>query len=72
MQSSVNYDIEFVGGFKNALFGGEGMFFATLEGPGRVFLQTMPLSRLADRINAASSFGGDTGESTLGSLFSGD
>jgi uncharacterized protein (TIGR00266 family) len=51
---SVDYDIQTVGGFKNMLFGGEGLFLAKLTGPGKVFLQSLPLSRLADRINAAS------------------
>ncbi len=50
LQPSVNYDIQFVGGIKTALFGGEGIFFATLQGPGRVWLQSLPLSRMADRI----------------------
>lgn len=50
----VNYDIKFVGGFKNALFGGEGLFLTTLTGPGKVYLQSLPFSRLADRIHAAS------------------
>lgn len=54
-QPSVDYDIQMVGGFKNALFGGEGLFLATLTGPGRVYLQSLPFSRLADRILAASS-----------------
>ncbi len=53
---SVGYDIRFVGGFKNALFGGEGMFLAGLSGPGTVYLQSLPFSRLADRIFAASRF----------------
>jgi uncharacterized protein (TIGR00266 family) len=52
-QESVDYDIKFVGGFKNALFGGEGLFLATLKGPGRVYLQSLPFSRLADRIRVA-------------------
>ena len=52
-QESVDYDIQFVGGFKNALFGGEGLFLATLRGPGRIYLQTLPFSRLADRLAAA-------------------
>lgn len=52
--SSVDYDIQFVGGFKNALLGGEGIFMARLEGPGMVYLQSLPLSRLADRIIEAS------------------
>lgn len=51
---SVDYDIKFVGGFKNSLFGGEGLFFAQLTGPGRVYLQSLPFSRLADRIIAGS------------------
>ncbi len=53
LQPSVNYDVQFVGGVKTALFGGEGLFFATLTGPGRVWLQSLPLSRLADRIYKA-------------------
>ncbi|MCL6589408.1 MAG: TIGR00266 family protein [Firmicutes bacterium] len=53
---SVDYDIQFVGGFKNALFGGEGIFLATVTGPGLVYLQSLPFSRLADRILAAASF----------------
>ncbi|MCF7801328.1 MAG: TIGR00266 family protein [Candidatus Marinimicrobia bacterium] len=53
---SVQYDIEFVGGFKNALFGGEGLFLTTLTGPGEVYLQSLPFSRLADRIHAAARF----------------
>jgi uncharacterized protein (TIGR00266 family) len=54
MEQRVGYDIQMVPGIKTALFGGEGLFFATLTGPGRVMLQTMPFSRLADRIIAAS------------------
>lgn len=46
----VNYDIEMVKGVRNKLFGGEGFFFATLRGPGRVWIQTLPVSRLASRI----------------------
>ena len=53
MQPSVTYDIQYVGKIKTALFGGEGLFFATLHGPGRVWLQSLPLSRLANRIVAA-------------------
>ena len=52
-QPSVAYDIQYVGKIKSALFGGEGLFFATLRGPGRVWLQSLPLSRLANRIVAA-------------------
>jgi uncharacterized protein (TIGR00266 family) len=48
----VDYDIQFVGGIKNTLFGGEGVFFATLRGPGKVWIQTLPISRLAGRILA--------------------
>jgi uncharacterized protein (AIM24 family) len=53
---TVDYDIQFVGGFKNALFGGEGLFLARLTGPGKVYLQSPPFSRLADRIMAAARF----------------
>src|SRR5687767_16036742 len=52
-QPSVRYDIQYVGKIKSALFGGEGLFFAALRGPGRVWLQSLPLSRLANRIIAA-------------------
>src|SRR4051812_20271442 len=52
-QPSVNYDIQYIGKIKTALFGGEGLFFATLRGPGRVWLQSLPLSRMANRIIAA-------------------
>lgn len=45
-----DYDIQFVGGIKNTIFGGEGLFFATLRGPGKVWIQTLPVSRLASRI----------------------
>jgi len=48
--STIDYDIQFVGGIKNTLFGGEGLFFATLRGPGKVWLQTLPISRLASRV----------------------
>ena len=61
MADSVRYDIQYVGGFKNALFGGEGLFFAQLTGPGHVVLQTLPFSRFASRIAAAA--GGGSGES---------
>lgn len=54
----VDYNIEFVGGFKNTLFGGEGLFLATLRGPGIVLLQSLPISKLAERIG--SSIGGDS------------
>lgn len=50
---TVDYDIQFVGGFRNALFGGEGLFLAKLNGPGVVYLQSLPLSKLAERIGAA-------------------
>src|ERR1041384_3254318 len=70
-QPSVDYDIQFVGKIKSALFGGEGLFFATLRGPGRVWLQSLPLSRLADRIIAAAPRAGGSGReegSVLGGL----
>jgi uncharacterized protein (AIM24 family) len=57
-QPTVDFDIQYVGKIKTALFGGEGMFFATLRGPGRIWLQSLPFSRLADRIHAASPASG--------------
>ena len=57
-QSTVDFDIQLVPGFKSKVFGGEGLFFATLRGPGRIWLQSLPLSRLADRIIAASPAAG--------------
>jgi uncharacterized protein (TIGR00266 family) len=70
-QSGINYDIQFVGGLKTAIFGGEGMFFANITGQGKIWLQSLPFSRLADRIIAsAPRMGGQRkGEgSLLGSL----
>ena len=68
---SMDYDIQFVGGFRNALFGGEGLFLATLTGPGLVYLQSLPFSRLADRIVAAANFGRDEQKSGLGGVLGG-
>jgi uncharacterized protein (AIM24 family) len=70
-QPSVTYDIQYVGKIKSALFGGEGLFFATLRGPGQVRLQSLPLSRLAARIYAAAPQTGGRGReegSILGGL----
>jgi uncharacterized protein (TIGR00266 family) len=69
-QPTVDYDIQFVGKIKSALFGGEGLFFATLRGPGGVWLQSLPLSRLAGRIYAAAPQKGGRREegSVLGGL----
>lgn len=53
LSESIDYNIKFVGGFKNALFGGEGLFLAEVTGPGTVYLQSLPFSRLVDRIAAA-------------------
>jgi uncharacterized protein (AIM24 family) len=67
----IDYDIEFIGGIKNSIFGGEGLFFATLRGPGTVYVQSLPFSRLADRIIAtAPRNGGNSREegSFLGGL----
>lgn len=71
MAPSVDYDIQFVGGFKNVLFGGEGLFFAKLTGPGLVYLQSLPFSRLADRIMRASYGGQEEGGIGIGSIFGG-
>ena len=70
-QPSVAYDIQMVKGVKSALFGGEGLFFATLQGPGKVWLQSLPLSRMANRIVAAVpglTRGGREEGSVLGGL----
>ncbi len=74
----IDYDIEFIGGIKNSLFGGEGLFFATLRGPGTVYVQSLPFTRLADRIIAsAPKAGGSRREEGsilggLGNLLDGD
>ncbi len=79
MADTVDYDIQFVGGFRNALFGGEGLFYATLTGPGHIVLQTLPFSRLANRIAAAMPHHRDEakgiaglGGEILGSIISGN
>ncbi|MBO9566491.1 MAG: TIGR00266 family protein [Niastella sp.] len=64
----INYDIQFVGGIKNTLFGGEGLFFATLRGPGKVWIQTLPISRLAGRILAYGTYKRKEEGSILGGL----
>jgi len=74
---NVNFEIQYVGKIKTALFGGEGLFFATLRGPGQVWLQSLPLSRLANRILAAGrGLGGRREEGSilggLGGLLGGD
>ena len=74
----VDYDIEFIGGIKNSIFGGEGLFFATLRGPGTVYIQSLPFSRLADRIIASAPRSGGKGREEgsllggLGNLIDGD
>ena len=65
---TIDYDIQFIGGIKNTLFGGEGMFFATLKGPGEVWLQTLPISRLASRILSYGSGARKEEGSILGGL----
>jgi uncharacterized protein (TIGR00266 family) len=74
LQPTVDYDIQLVGGVKTALFGGEGLFFATLRGPGRVWLQSLPFSRLAGRIVAATRTGKEEGSvlGGIGNLLDGD
>jgi uncharacterized protein (AIM24 family) len=78
LQPAVRYDIQYVGKIKTALFGGEGLFFATLKGPGRVWLQSLPFSRMADRIyKAAPAAGGSRRETgsilgAVGDLMDGD
>jgi uncharacterized protein (TIGR00266 family) len=78
MQPKVHFDIEQAGGIKTGLFGGEGFFFAKLRGPGKVWIQSLPFSRLAGRMLAAAPQGGgkDVGEGSalgmLGDLVMGD
>ncbi len=77
LEKTVNFDIQQAGGIKTALFGGEGLFFATLNGPGRIWLQSLPFSRLAGRmLQAAPQKGGSVGEGSilgsLGNLIDGD
>ncbi|MEG0258581.1 MAG: TIGR00266 family protein [Lysinibacillus sp.] len=70
MTSDVDYNIEAVGGVKTALFGGEGIFFATLRGPGTVWVQSLPFSRLASRVFAASPIGTKSAdEGGIGGVF---
>lgn len=77
-EQTVQYDIQMVKGIKSAFFGGEGLFFATIKGPGKVWLQSLPFSRLADRIykHAPAAGGTSKGEGSLlgglGSLLGGD
>jgi uncharacterized protein (TIGR00266 family) len=75
---TIDYDIEFVGGIKNTIFGGEGLFFAKLQGPGTVYIQSLPFSRLAGRVLASAPQGGgkQKGEGSIlggiGDLLDGD
>jgi uncharacterized protein (TIGR00266 family) len=68
-QESVDYDIRMMKGVRSALFGGEGLFLAHLTGPGRVWLQTLPFSRLADRVMTAAR--GNQGETKRGGALGG-
>lgn len=69
MTQTIDYNVEMVKGVKTALFGGEGLFYATLRGPGKVWIQSLPFSRMADRIITASRIGGKREEgSILGGL----
>lgn len=72
----VDFDIQFIGGIKNVVFGGEGLFFATLRGPGTVWIQSLPISRLASRVMSYGGFGRRKEEGGLlgglGNLLDGD
>ena len=76
--ADVGYDVQFVGGIKNSLFGGEGVFYARMQGPGTVWVQSLPFSRLADRVVASAPRAGGKrrGEGSilggLGDLLDGD
>jgi hypothetical protein len=67
MTPNVNFEIQYVGKIKTALFGGEGLFFAKVTGPGTVWLQSLPFSRLASRVFAAApqTGGGGRGEGSV-------
>lgn len=65
---SVDYDIQFIGGIKNSIFGGEGLFFALLRGPGKVWIQSLPISRLASRILAFATYNRKEQGSILGRI----
>lgn len=65
---TIDFDIQFVGGIKNTLFGGEGLFFATLRGPGKVWVQSLPISRLASRIISYGGFKRKEEGSVLGGI----
>jgi uncharacterized protein (AIM24 family) len=76
-EPTVQFDIEMVRGFKNILFGGEGLFLATLRGPGRVWLQTMPAIKLAKRLiqylpSSSNSSSGGINLGNLGNLLGGE
>ena len=76
-ESGMDFSIEQAGNIKTALFGGEGLFFAVLRGPGKIWLQSLPFSRLAGRmLQAAPQRGGSQGEGSLlgslGGLINGD
>ncbi len=66
--ATVDYDIQFVGGIKNTIFGGEGLFFAQLRGPGKVWIQSLPVSRLAARILSYGTYKRKEEGSILGGL----
>ncbi|MEM8773039.1 MAG: TIGR00266 family protein [Pseudomonadota bacterium] len=76
LEPSVDYDIEKAGGIKTMVFGGEGLFFARLRGPGKIWLQSLPFSRLAGRVLANAAPTGGKGEGSilgpLGDLLDGD
>jgi uncharacterized protein (AIM24 family) len=83
MTPNVNFEVQYVGKIKTALFGGEGLFFAKVTGPGTVWLQSLPFSRLASRVFAAapqrggsreegSMLAGLAGGGVLGGILSGD
>ena len=83
MTPNVNFEIQYVGKIKTALFGGEGLFFAKVTGPGTVWLQSLPFSRLASRVFAAAPQRGGSREEgsllgagavggVLGGIFGGD
>jgi uncharacterized protein (TIGR00266 family) len=71
LQPSITYDVQFVGSVKSAIFGGEGFFYASVTGPGKVWLQSLPFSRLAGRIQQSLTIRGGKDEGSILGAFGG-
>jgi uncharacterized protein (AIM24 family) len=69
MTGGIHYDIQYVGNIKNAFFGGEGIFYAAVTGPGSVWVQSLPFSRLADKVLSSASHVGGHGRRDESNVF---